>query len=204
MNVVSDPISKSICIFNLHMKFGNIWRRDSMLVIVHENTSCIRMCLLLNKIEHLLVESSAMLSKGAGDTHCTECGNKGYPSWHPKFKKFPQRKNISKQSGFKGKPRENELQSVNQVEATSTAPTLNAGYNLTQQQVEQLIKLLPIGGIMYCSCATTTSTDWILDTGAADHMTPAATTLTKLHSNKSKSHINLSNGHTGCNETKPI
>jgi len=59
-----------------------------------------REVLELNKIE---IESATLLGK-TDDLRCSQCGNKGhpkercwtvigYPSWHPRHRKFPQKKN---------------------------------------------------------------------------------------------------------------
>jgi len=92
-----------------------------------------------------------------------------------------------------------------------------AGAQLTQQQIEQLLKLLPsahstsnktssydideeidynFAGIAYCSCAKTTSAAWILDTGATDHMTPSNSKLHTCKLTQERSHIKLPNGNT--------
>jgi len=82
------------------------------------------------------VESAALLSEGAANLYCSVYGNRGhnkekcwqvigYPSWHPKSKKFPQKKGGKGLGGQKpgegqgykpNRPRENEPRIVNKVE----------------------------------------------------------------------------------------
>jgi len=64
---------------------------------------------------HIQLESAALLTKNVeakgGDTKCSVCGNKGhsrdkcwqvigYPNWHPRSKKNPQRRSGNYKQGF--------------------------------------------------------------------------------------------------------
>lgn len=85
----------------------------------------------------------------------------------------------------------------------------------TPQQFEQLLKNLPsmvdmtrhnayakddfeanFAGIAYCHCALVACDDWILDSGASNHMTPHIDKLTQIRSTISKPKVNLPNGDT--------
>jgi len=130
----------------------------------------------------------ALLSKGS-EERCSHCVNRrhirekcwqiiGYPSWHPKGKKFPQKKLPKNNSrNVQGKTAAN-------VETTSYKSS-EGGLSFTAQQIEQLLRLLPnsskasteseeddleqsFAGNVYCSCASTKTTEWIIDTG--DHV----------------------------------
>jgi len=89
------------------------------------------------------------------------------------------------------------------------------GYTLIQQQVEQLLRLLPSAskassktsnsyetneetdytftGTVY-SCTPSKFSVWILDIGATDHMSLVADCLKNLTGQGDKSHIKLPNG----------
>ena len=77
--------------------------------------------------------------------------------------------------------------------------------------MEQLLKLLPqpsrtstepedeemdqsFAGNVYCSCASTKTPEWILNTGATDHMTPVCKNLVEVEECKDSMHINLPDG----------
>ena len=86
---------------------------------------------------------------------------------------------------------------ANQAENLSVAGSTKSGGScvLTQQQIEQLLKVLPSASsnsnkssydtdeesdynfteVVYCSYAGSASTEWILDTGATYHMTSKIT-----------------------------
>ena len=62
----------------------------------------------------------------------------GYPSWHPKVKKFPQKK-FDRNQSYKGKPK-----GIHEGKIAANVRTGNV--SLTQSQIEQLqqlLKLLP-------------------------------------------------------------
>jgi len=151
----------------------------------------------------------ALFSKGS-EERCSHCGNKGhvkerywqiigYPTWHLKGKKQSQKK------FFKNNSRSVQGRTAANVESASYKSS-DGGLSLTTQQIEQLLKLLPnsskastesedddveqsFAGNVYCSCAATRTTAWIIDTGATDHMTPMCTNL--LHMQECKDHVNI-------------
>ncbi|KAL2905450.1 Retrovirus-related Pol polyprotein from transposon RE1 [Bienertia sinuspersici] len=149
-------------------------------------------------------ETSAMFSKSTNRTNsfgnlkgeeqgCTVCGGKkhtadkcwkviGYPKWHAKSKKFPQKKEKEQGTGIKGRTGQN-----NKFAASTNTQGDDIG--LTAQQIEQLLKLIPSGskasksgydteeeldnsfaGMTSCFNATSCHNRWIIDSGASDHM----------------------------------
>jgi len=172
--------------------------------------------------EQFVHESSALygrsleaVSSPGVENRCSHCGNKGhvkekcwqilgYPRWHPRSKKFPQVKpSKDNAKGSRGR-------SAAHVESASFTST-EGGLSLTSQQVEQLLKLLPqstrastetedddleqsFAGNVYCSCASIKTSDWILDTGATDHMTPVYKNLVQAKECIDSVHINLPDG----------
>ncbi|KAL2895800.1 Retrovirus-related Pol polyprotein from transposon TNT 1-94 [Bienertia sinuspersici] len=99
-------------------------------------------------------ETSAMYSKSSGakgeEGGCSVCGGKthtaekcwrviGYPKWHAKSKKFPQRKEKEQTTANKGyKGKNNHAQKM-----AAAANTQEENVTLTAQQIEKLLKLLP-------------------------------------------------------------
>ncbi|KAJ8433332.1 hypothetical protein Cgig2_023796 [Carnegiea gigantea] len=165
-------------------------------------------------------ESSALFSKGP-EERCGQCGNKGhdkekcwqligYPSWHPRSKKFPQKKvnkEGSKNQKFNKFKVGNEKRTAAQVESADSRS--GGSVTLTQQQIEQLLKLLPqqskqgedseedyedFAGNAFCSCISSRTDAWILDTGATDHMSPVYKMFTNPKISKQKPHINMPDG----------
>jgi len=65
----------------------------------------------------------------------------GYPNWHPKAKKFPQRK--GNKNSRAPKVREPGMEPRTTAQASSFARSDKPAMMLTQQQKEQLLKLLP-------------------------------------------------------------
>ena len=144
--------------------------------------------------EQSINAASALYSKGhealfskASEERCGHCGNKrhttekcqqliGYPHWHPKGRKSSQKKQS------KELPRIPKGRTATYVESTTYKST-DGGISLTSSQIEQLLRLLPqptrasaesekdefeqsFAGNVYCSSASTKTTEWILDTGA--------------------------------------
>jgi len=166
--------------------------------------------------EQIVFESSALYGKGSqvlvakdSDDRCGHSGNKGhskdkcwqiigYPKWHPCSKRFPQTK------PFKDNTKVCKGRTAAHVDSAKHKST-EGGLSLTSQQVEQLLRLLPqpskasteskddelepsFAGNVYCSCASIKSTEWILDTGASDHMTPMCTNLKEVELSGSFAH----------------
>ena len=203
----------------------------SQILIMHPLPSVESACSILQQEElqrevleeeQSFFESSALYGKGvpvsAGkdvEGRCGHCGHTGhskekcwqligYPKWHPKSKKFPQTMMFKENTKV--------LKGRTAAHVDSAKPKLTeGGLSLTSQQVEQLLKLLPLpskasteyeedelepsfAGNVYCSCASTKTTEWILDTGASDHMTPRYQNLHKVESCTEVMHINLPDG----------
>jgi len=111
---------------------------------------------------HEQLETSALLSKGVEELRCSHCGNKGhmkekcwqligYPSWHPRSKKFSQRRGGKGPGAGRGqgqrfvsRGREPEpFRFSAQVQFDSVVSESRTAHSLTPQQIEQLLKLLP-------------------------------------------------------------
>lgn len=115
----------------------------------------------LNEV-HVQLETSALLSKGIEEMRCTHCGNRGhqkdkcwqiigYPSWHPRSRKFPQKRG-GRGPGGRGPGRGQRLMNKSgeaktrfsaQAQCDSTAVETSCTLPLTPQQIEQLLKLIP-------------------------------------------------------------
>ncbi|KAJ8428466.1 hypothetical protein Cgig2_030249 [Carnegiea gigantea] len=113
---------------------------------------------------------------------CGVCGNKGhskekcwlvigYPSWHPRSKKFPQKKTMAT------------------AHTQSDHSQGEANFGLTPQQIPQLLNLIPqqhkiqhslsenddeleqsFAGTVFFTCSSFNSCGWIIDTGVTDHI----------------------------------
>lgn len=165
------------------------------------------------------IEASAMYTKRVFDSkpaQCTACGGKGhlsdkcwsvvgYPPWHLKHKKFPQKGS--------GSPSGNQMQikrpggtkfgskMANNVSQSSGDSTTESDIVFSPQQLEQILKLIPgsslqtlkgsnseceedfdfsFSGMVTCNLASTTSNTWIIDSGASDHITGTVELLTNV------------------------
>lgn len=151
----------------------------------------------------------------------------GYPHWHPKAKDFPQKKTGStsqrgpgqyknqgnNQRGYRGK--EKEIMTAHVDANANRSDGKNQSMTFTQQQIEQLLRLLPqssksvshtsdgdedfdhnFAGNILCSCVSSRTDDWTLDTGATDHMTPYFNNVILPKQLLEKPKINLPTGHT--------
>ncbi|KAL2939003.1 Retrovirus-related Pol polyprotein from transposon RE2 [Bienertia sinuspersici] len=163
-----------------------------------------------------------MLSKGKtedrGNVTCEACGSRGhkaekcwtvvgYPKWHNKYKKTQRKEgeyNGSNQRWSKGKGQ--------RMVANVQAQGENEEPVLTTQQVEQLLKLLPCGsggkkesmedeeieegfaGIATCCYSFLSKNEWVIDTGATDHMICDENQLSNVIRPKRNSKINLPDG----------
>ena len=175
---------------------------------------------------NLKIESTALFSKTGNAKGCSECGNRGhvkekcwqiigYPQWHPKAKKFPQKRD-DKAQAYKGK---SKGFNGGKLAANAEINRAQAADNpLTQTQIEQLqqlLKLLPqsqgnkqcdaetdeeldtnFAGMTLCTHAAVNKSEWILDSGATDHMTYNTEHLSDIKVLHEKSKITLPNGNS--------
>ena len=173
---------------------------------------------------HLEVESTALYSTSEPSKGCSECGNKvhnkqkcwrtiDYPSWHPKAKKFPQKKfdeNQTFRGSFKGS---NEGGVAAKAE---TSRSQSSEISLSQAQLEQLQQLLKLPpqntkasgtetnkeldcgftGMILCTHTGVHRLEWILDSGATGHMTINLNLLCETKALWEHSVITLPNGNT--------
>lgn len=167
-------------------------------------------------------EFLAMYSKGTNSRifHCTACGGKGhtqdrcwtvvgYPKWHNNYKG-----NMGNVQGkpFINKPRwtsnleQQSFKAANsaQIGESSTESTL-----FTPEQLSQLAQFMqlnaqddsealdtPFSGMMSSNKALTNCNDWIIDSGASDHMTPYLSNIESPTVMRSSTSINLPTGAT--------
>lgn len=150
---------------------------------------------------------------------CSACGIKGhsgdkcwtvvgYPKWHTRNSKPPSNHNRNKKPTSQQWP--SGGQSNQRLAAAVKTEDLSASF--TPQQLEQLTKLLNsqmqsanccqsetddeldhFSGMITCCQATSNSQDWIIDSGASDHMTSHISNLSQFKTAIAL-HINLPNG----------
>lgn len=165
------------------------------------------------------VESTALYSQRNVKDKCSICGYKwhppekcwekvGYPTWHSKYKQQSQAKQQSKDyKSFKGK-------GVNTSVKRTAAHVDGGNVVFSKEQFDQLLKQIDkiqvtgestdeeidhefVAGTAACfSCSSYNLDEWILDTGATDHMTPVSKSLVNPHVLQYKPQISLPNGHT--------
>ncbi|XP_056687654.1 uncharacterized protein [Spinacia oleracea] len=187
-------------------------------------------------------DAVAMYSK-SNDTVCSQCAKPGhtketcwfvvgYPSWHPLGKKDSRGKgkDNNKHQGkdypktphnnFKGGKKWNKGKGGNRNKMAANAHThseggsSSVGSTLTTQQLEQLLKLLPIpskagpgsdtedemdtsfAGMVSCYYADATCQEWIIDTGASHHMTGNLNVMLNPERCEDNPQINLPTGQT--------
>jgi len=157
---------------------------------------------------------------------CGECRNRrhvkekcwlviGYPHWHPKAKKFPQKRN-DKAQAYKVKTK--GFNGGKLVANAETNRAQSADTSLTQthiEQLQQLLKLLPqpqgnkqcdaetdeeldtnFTGMILCTHAAFNKSEWILDSGVTDHMTYNTEPLSDIKVLHEKSKTALPNGNS--------
>uniref|UniRef100_A0A803MDR9 Retrotransposon Copia-like N-terminal domain-containing protein n=1 Tax=Chenopodium quinoa TaxID=63459 RepID=A0A803MDR9_CHEQI len=121
---------------------------------------------------------------------CSVCGNKshtaeqcwkviGYPSWHPQYKK---------QQKQKGKEAQQLEQLIKLV--PSSSKTGKTSYD-TKEEIES-----GFAGMITCNNASSSMNEWILDSGASDHMISNDKLLDESIHVKGNTKINLPNGGT--------
>ena len=156
------------------------------------------------------------IESGAG---CTVCGRKnhsaeecwkivGFPKTHPQYKKQQQRNKEVVGTGRWNKSNQGHKLAAN-------ANTFDESVSLTATQLEQLLKLVPSGsksskagydteeeldqnfaGMISCNIASKSMNNWIIDSGASDHMTGNIHHLERPIPTKGKPKIHLPNGKT--------
>lgn len=173
-------------------------------------------------------EMSAMFSKNQGDNVviCKACGGKGhsaekcwtiigYPKWHSRHGKQVQKGSQREQPGTSsGNKWNNNRQSYPRMAANVSQG--EPGLLFTQQQLDQLVKLLPtlttkatirdsetdeeidnhFSGMISCFHVTGLTDEWIIDSGASDHMTPSLSKLSEVVQVQNSPRINLPTGDT--------
>lgn len=143
----------------------------------------------------------------------------GYPSWHPKFKgnsstRAPNRSNSRFGNSNLGHNKNQFSGSRMAASAQSNvAPVPSSGF--TPQQLEQIAKLIPqlqscnlkgwdtedeldcyFSGMISCNQVIVNTNEWIIDSGASDHMTPHLCNLIKPSPMARIAAIHLPNGDT--------
>lgn len=141
----------------------------------------------------------------------------GYPNWHSKHRaphnmfKGRSSTNTPSQSRWPSKPHQPKMAAA----VTSTSTSDSPGLLFTPQQLEQLAQLVPqlqlssskvgdtedepgyhFSGMISCKKALNATNEWIIDSGASDHMTPRPDFLNKATPILNSSLINLPNGDT--------
>lgn len=190
-----------------------------------------REVLNISKVDN---DAMAMFSRFNPDKHiiCNVCrvkGHKGercwtvigYPQWHPRSNTVnntsSSRPRFTNQTQNQSKWHSNNRNSNNRnskMAATAhTSETVNSGMVFTQQQLEQLAKMMPqlmnsskgsesddeldghFSGMITCNSAVADSKNiWIIDSGASDHMTSCLANLITPEPIKTSESINLPTG----------
>lgn len=144
---------------------------------------------------------------------CTECGKRGhskekcwsligYPKWHNKNKSVQSQRSNSARGPVKIA---HNVQTVNEEDADNVT--------LTSKQLEQLLKMLPsvgvyahtrsqdmsdidspFSGMVSCNTVQVHTNEWIVDSGATDHMTYSLSLLTNVKVSSSQCTIKLPTG----------
>uniref|UniRef100_A0A803LD02 Integrase catalytic domain-containing protein n=1 Tax=Chenopodium quinoa TaxID=63459 RepID=A0A803LD02_CHEQI len=167
-------------------------------------------------------ESMDMYNRPAGADKsfvCTTCGLKGhrsdrcwtvigYPSWHSKHNSSAN----SNRSKFVNNQRWNSgpKSSSSKIAAVAQSSSNNGGLLFTPQQLDQLEKMMPklltqakgsetdeelehFSGMISCHFVSY-SQEWIIDSGASDHMTPHVQNLNEYKIVNNMPKINLPTG----------
>ncbi|XP_021723121.1 uncharacterized protein LOC110690566 [Chenopodium quinoa] len=168
---------------------------------------------------------SAPLS-GNGCTACGKAGHMadqywtvvGYPTWHAKY----QQKPVSVFQKGKGKIAPGNNKWGNRNKGNKVAANVSSNQSefggsstgstnqFTVQQIEALLKMLPkqsfgdndeetdhsYAGMVSCHFAESIENEWIIDSGASDHMTGYLNTMHDVVRSKNSPQINLPTGQT--------
>lgn len=155
----------------------------------------------------------------------------GYPKWHSKHKRVgnsSQRGGIAfGSSGNWNQNRSNKMANVAQsCDQSQENETVDDNIVLTTRQLEQILKMLPVknyrgdskseedfdapfsgmasfSGMVLCNNVQSSSNEWIVDSGATDHMTSTLSLLSNVKKASSQCTIKLPTGdnvqisHTG-------
>lgn len=155
---------------------------------------------------------------------CTVCGAKnhfadrcrqvvGYPRWHPRFSKSHTSTGGARRFNTQNSGKWQQQNSHQTQKFAATAQASETSQLFTPQQLEQLAKLIPqlsasspkqsetddeidyhFSGMMSCLTVGGNSTEWIVDSGASDHMTPYFSTLVNAAPLTGTHSINLPTG----------
>ena len=175
------------------------------------------------KLDDASVEIAAMYSRGPNSDRfekCLECGGKGhtksncwtiigYPKWHSKHKKLNGNNRVNSGKGNSG------VNAVKQVNNASIQESEDKNVVLSAKQFEELLKLLAVQrnepqeldspfsgmvtvfkGMIGCNSAITDMKEWIIDSGATDHMTATLSLLTNVRKVDNYPNIVLPTGAT--------
>lgn len=180
--------------------------------------------ILLNNIKEE-PETLAMFSKGTGGA-CTACGKPGhtrekcwsvigYPSWHDKAKQQPQKgrpRNFTASSKWnKNKPV--NVKTAANVQSSAQSESNGSTSQFSVQQIEALLRMLPgpskqgtpdtddefdasYAGMVSCYFDDSIANEWIIDSGASDHMTGCLDSMFNVIESKNDPKINLPTGQT--------
>lgn len=152
--------------------------------------------------------------KGQSEEKC--CTLVGYPKWHPKFRSNPKGRDAGDNPIFQGRNQNNFYNKGRggKVAATAQGSIHQGGSNeFTVQQIEQLLRSLPntqtkptsfddemkqnfvrFAGMASLSSEHSADVEWIIDSGASDHMTCDVGCVEDVKTAKDGMKINLPNG----------
>lgn len=154
---------------------------------------------------------------GVKGHHADKCWQiVGYPRWHPRFSKYNTgtrgvRKPYVQNTQQSGKWQQSSPKPVPQHQKfAANAQTSEVAQMFTPQQLEQLAQLMAtipskqsetddeidyhFSGMISCFNASGSSTEWIVDSGASDHMTSHLSTLVNAATLAGTHNINLPTG----------
>lgn len=152
-------------------------------------------------ISKLTLESSAMYNKNNAEGGCTVCGGKNHGAetcWHVVgfLKNHPKNRQPQKKPRRDGNKWSKARNPVNRMAANVQD---KSDQLLTTEQIQQVLKLLPSGsgamkngsdteeeidtgftGMIACCNVAVNASDWIIDSGASNHMASNLDILVKL------------------------